>query len=228
MKVCTSCRAEKPFSDFHNDKTKKDGKVSRCIPCTRAYRASYYKINSEHLKQASRDWHAGNKDRAKARSRQYYLDNIETFREYRKAKYWSDRDANSKKSGEYHLSRLKTDPHYRFVARCRKRVWAAFFEKGYSKKTKTFALLGCSKEELISYIESKFKEGMTWDNYGEWHLDHKLPFSAAKNEREVEMLCHYTNLQPLWASDNVSKSARYCERELSMFFKVREIDRRKD
>lgn len=223
MKLCTSCGDKKPLSDFHNDKTKKDGKVSRCVPCTRIYRASYYKRNAERLKKYSTDWYNANSEEVAAKQKIKYEQNTEAYKERRKARYWLDRDANSKKSGEYHLSRLKTDPHYRFVARCRKRVWAAFFEKGYSKKTKTFALLGCSKEELISYIESKFQEGMTWDNYGEWHLDHKLPFSAAKNEREVEMLCHYTNLQPLWASDNVSKSARYCEKELSMFFKVREI-----
>jgi hypothetical protein len=60
---------------------------------------------------------------------------------------------------------------------------------------------------LKKYIESKFKEGMSWDNYGVygWHLDHIIPLSSAKNEEELKSLCHYTNLQPLWAFDNLSK-----------------------
>lgn len=219
MKVCTTCRAEKPFSDFHNDKTKKDGKVSRCIPCARAYRASYYKRNSEHLKQASRDWHAGNKDRAKARSRQYYLDNIEMFREYRKAKYWNNRDAAIRASCDYVLERQKTDPIFRLELRCRKRVWAAFFESGYSKKTKTFKMIGLNRHDLAQYIESKFEEGMTWENYGEWHIDHIIPLNAASTPEQIEALCHYTNLQPLWAEDNLRKSASYCQKEAKEYFR---------
>jgi Uri superfamily endonuclease len=67
--------------------------------------------------------------------------------------------------------------------------------------------LGCSIEELKSFLESKFTLGMTWDNYGKWHIDHIKPLSKfnLSDTKELLMACHYTNLQPLWAKDNIVK-----------------------
>jgi hypothetical protein len=73
--------------------------------------------------------------------------------------------------------------------------------------TGSLELVGLTAEDLKKYIESKFKEGMSWDNYGVygWHLDHIIPLSSAKNEEGLKSLCHYTNLQQLWVFDNLSK-----------------------
>ena len=69
-------------------------------------------------------------------------------------------------------------------------------------------ILGCTIDEFKSYIESKFKKGMTFENYGEWHLDHIIPLATAKTTEDVIKLCHYTNFQPLWAEDNLKKGAK--------------------
>lgn len=70
--------------------------------------------------------------------------------------------------------------------------------------------LGCSLEELKSHLESKFTSGMSWNNYGSgWHIDHIRPLALAVSEEEVLKLCHYSNLQPLWAKDNLSKGDNY-------------------
>ena len=74
--------------------------------------------------------------------------------------------------------------------------------------------LDCTIEELRQHIESQFKEGMSWKNYGEWHIDHKIPLKYKQDGisptiEEVAKRLHYTNTQPLWASDNISKGNRY-------------------
>ena len=72
----------------------------------------------------------------------------------------------------------------------------------------TLDMLGCSIDFLKQYISNKFEKNMSWDNYGlyGWHIDHIIPLSSAKNKEELEKLCHYSNLQPLWAKDNLQKS----------------------
>jgi hypothetical protein len=76
-------------------------------------------------------------------------------------------------------------------------------------KNKTYNdIIGCSPEFLKEYLENQFAEGMSWDNHGQysWHIDHIIPLSSAKTDEEIYKLCHYTNLQPLWAEDNLRKS----------------------
>lgn len=82
-------------------------------------------------------------------------------------------------------------------------------KKGY-KSTKTETLIGMTFKELKVYLETRFTEGMTWENYGQWHIDHILPISRfdLTNLEEQKKAFHYTNLQPLWAKDNLKKHAK--------------------
>ena len=68
--------------------------------------------------------------------------------------------------------------------------------------------MGCSYEFLKEHLEKQFVDGMSWENRSEWHIDHIIPLSSAKNEDEIYKLCHYTNLQPLWAIDNIKKGKK--------------------
>jgi hypothetical protein len=76
------------------------------------------------------------------------------------------------------------------------------------KKNKTFDIVGCAPNYLREHIEKQFLEGMNWENYGfyGWHIDHIIPLSSAITEEDIYKLCHYTNLQPLWAKDNLTKN----------------------
>lgn len=69
-------------------------------------------------------------------------------------------------------------------------------------------VVGCSTSYFKQYIESLFLDGMSWDNHGEWHFDHIVPLSSAKTEDELLLLNKYTNIQPLWAKDNLAKGKR--------------------
>jgi hypothetical protein len=79
------------------------------------------------------------------------------------------------------------------------------------KVGKTIELAGCSLEDLMKHLESKFTEGMTWENYGRWHIDHIRPCASFSLEdpEEQKKCFHWTNLQPLWAIDNLRKSDKW-------------------
>jgi hypothetical protein len=107
---------------------------------------------------------------------------------------------------EYSRNRRKVDVNYRLALYLRKTVNRAITRKSGSAVRD----LGCSINQLIKHLESQFKPGMTWENHGEWHIDHILPLSKFNLSKREEFLiaCHYTNLQPLWAKDNIRKSNR--------------------
>lgn len=105
---------------------------------------------------------------------------------------------------EYKKKRLKEDKVFYAMKIVRDRVASFIKQKNLKSKNKK---LGCDLKTFKIHIESQFQPEMTWDNYGKWHLDHIFPLSVAakiSNEKFLEA-CHYTNLQPLWAADNIRK-----------------------
>jgi len=115
---------------------------------------------------------------------------------------------NREKLSKRIRERLKTDHLFRLSCNYRSRTVSAFKSKGVSKKSKTREMLGCTFEEMKQYLINQFTEGMTVENYGEWHIDHIIPLASANTREELIKLIHYTNLQPLWASDNMSKGSK--------------------
>ena len=82
---------------------------------------------------------------------------------------------------------------------------------GITKPSRSFELLGTNLENFKAYIESQFVDGMGWENHGEWHIDHIVPLASGKTPEEIWELCHYTNLQPMWAEENWRKGAKILE-----------------
>ena len=134
-------------------------------------------------------WRASNPGRAAAHQKRW--------RERHPEEYLASRQAHEKANKlRYRLSAL---------------VYNAFKRKGWGKTTKTQALLGCTFEEFAAHLQSKFKEGMTFENHGDWHIDHIKPCATATSAEELAALFHFTNLQPLWATENLSKGCKYHE-----------------
>ena len=130
--------------------------------------------------------------------KKFYKDNPEKRKEYRK---------NYKpRKREQRKERRNTDPIFNLTNRMRGRLRKYLIILNISKKNKTFEIVGCSPQFLKEHLEKQFIDGMTWENRSEWHIDHKIPLSSAKTEEELYKLCHYTNLQPLWAEENLKKS----------------------
>jgi hypothetical protein len=115
-----------------------------------------------------------------------------------------------KKLREYHMKKTKTDVKYILVRRLRSRLSHALKAKGIKKSNSTMNLCGCSPDELRKHIEKQFSKypGMSWNNRHMWHIDHILPINSFDiTDVEQQKRCfHYTNLQPLWAMDNLLKS----------------------
>lgn len=110
---------------------------------------------------------------------------------------------------DYRRKRLKADPQYKLAVNLRKRLWQTL-QNHTNKVGSAVRDLGCSVEFLKQHLESQFQVGMTWENYGHWHIDHKKPLASfdLTDRKQFLEVCHYTNLRPLWAKENISKGAR--------------------
>jgi hypothetical protein len=191
-----------------------------------------------------KEWKRDNPEKAKERKRQWYLKNRELciqraarskpkkgtrviltpeMREQRKVEikqymrtYYKNNKETIVNRWLVAKKRYMLDPMYRMKEAMRTRVNRVFKVKGYDKDSTTCGLLGCDYDVLVGHITAQFSEGMTWDNKGEWHIDHIIPLCAANTKEELENLCHYKNLQPLWAADNFSKNRKILDEYLSL------------
>jgi len=111
----------------------------------------------------------------------------------------------SKKKSAYNKDRKSKDALFKIKCNLRNRTYLALKGKNTSS---TEDLLGASYSTVKAHIESKFAKGMSWDNYGEWHVDHIIPLASAKNEGDLIGLFNYVNLQPLWKEDHKNKTAK--------------------
>ena len=127
----------------------------------------------------------------------------------RRIKYKTDQSFHKKISDasvKYSRKKRNNDNIFRLTDNIRSLIGQSFKNNGFNKNNKTMQILGCTIPEFKLHIQSQFKEGMSWDNRTEWHIDHIMPVSMAKTEDEVIRLNHYKNLRPLWAHENLSKS----------------------
>jgi uncharacterized Zn finger protein len=104
--------------------------------------------------------------------------------------------------------RRAEDPLFKFQESVKSLLLACLANRGWSKQTRTQQLLGCTFEELQAHLARQFKPGMSWDNHGAWHIDHRRPLATARNQEELEALFHFSNLQPLWAAENIKKGSK--------------------
>ncbi len=169
------------------------------------YYEKYVSENKEKISERRKIYYNENKDKAK----EYYINNREQILINKK----NEREVENFYKLKYELYfkvRRDSDPLFKLSSNIRNLIKNSFYYKGYSKKSKTTEILGCSFEEFKIYLESKFEDWMTWENralyngefnYG-WDIDHIIPLSSAKTEEDIIRLNHYTNLQPLCSYTN--------------------------
>lgn len=191
MKTCTKCRIEKTEKEFYRNKL---GRLeSWCRVCG---------------VEKTKNWSKNNPDKVKAAHERYREKREKEIKE-RTLKWRSEnREMTNKWSREYVKDRLKRDPEFKIVWMLRVRLRNEI-KTGNAKKLHSMStLVGCTSTELREWLSSKFKKGMSWENHGAWHIDHVRPCASFDLTKEADQLAcfHYTNLQPLWAADNLKKS----------------------
>jgi len=184
-KFCKGCNQSKALTEFSKHCRKHDGLASRCKVCRNAQNKKWAQNNREKV----RKYKQNNREKANAANRKS-----------------RQRPEAKKKRNARARERYRTDPQFKLECNLRSRVGMAL--KGKAKSARTMELVGCSSPHLMDHLEKQFLPGMTWENYGPvWHVDHMMPFDSfdLSYPEQQRQCCHYTNLQPLWGPENISK-----------------------
>ena len=236
-KKCSKCNLIKGLDEFYKRKTNKDGYHGVCKNCydlrineynennkekrkevnkkyndsVKERRKGYYQENKERIIKRVSDRYFNvvkpnitdiDKEKGRDRSNKWRLDNPDKIKEYRL------RSKDTKK--DWYNNKRKSDNLFRLKDNISSLIRLTIKRNGFSKKSKTHQILGCSFEEFKAHIESLWEPWMNWENYGlyngelnyGWDIDHIVPSSSAINEEGVIALNHYTNLQPLCSKVN--------------------------
>jgi hypothetical protein len=193
MKECNKCNEKKFLNNFRKGKTK-DGYRNTCNVCEKEYFKKYREENKEKRNQYSE------KQREK-QTTEIKINKADYMKKYR----LKNKINILKKQYEYINRRKENDKLFSITINIRKLISNSFNRNGFTKKSRTHDILGCTFDEFKEHLESQFESWMNWDNYGlyngktnhGWDIDHKIPSSSAKTEEDVIKLNHYTNLRPL-------------------------------
>lgn len=184
-----------------------------------------YIANRETILAAQREYYQRNRDRHAVRTKAYYERNKAKIIAYQieyarthpdEAREWRRNGYLRNKAKHYAVSnacrkrrRANNDPQFIMAERLRIRLWT-WIKRRAPKAGHIKELIGCSIEQLCAHLQSRFQDGMTWDNRRLWHIDHIRPCASFDlNDPEQQRACfHYSNLQPLWRFDNQSKGCR--------------------
>lgn len=198
-KICTACKKLKPIKEFSKHKGYKGGFRNKCKKCSNEYSRNWWKKYGFTRKEASKQYRENNKEKIRELKQKYYFKNKKEI---------------LKRHTERCRNRNNKDIKYKITVNTRNRI--AKVLKGKTKSLSTMFLIGCETDYLMYHIQTQFNPGMNWDNYGtghngkgmkEWHIDHIRPCASFDlTDPEEQRKCfHYTNLQPLWAKENLTK-----------------------
>jgi hypothetical protein len=169
--------------------------------------------NLEKARESHKNWYRANQEKEQERSRKYYYTNQEKEkkrgREYQRKRFAKNPEKIRNYFREYHQKRRKTIPEIYMMRSCVHRMLKV---AQFTRTSRNWKYICCTPQFLRNHLEEQFLPGMTWENYGEWHVDHIIPLSIFPFKEMPELLfvaSHWTNLRPLWRKENLSKGKRY-------------------
>ena len=216
-KICSKCKVEKDICEYHKDKNKKDGLNTYCKLCAINHSKEYYEKNKEKISskhkgyksEYNKEYREKNKEKEKERFKIYYYNNLDKIKE--RQKLYNERNPEKIKILRQQ-SKLKNKEKNKeqniHIITWRSLLNNSLKRFNTNKENKTIELLGYSAQELKEHLESKFLEGMSWNNRSKWHIDHIIPVSSFDKSEKMSVVNSLDNLQPLWAKDNLSKGSK--------------------
>lgn len=234
MKSCNSCRTEKPLTEFYANKACLDGRAGDCKDCAKARANAWYRANKERASAWGKQYRAENKEACVARAQKWAEENRDKSRKIKSE--WKKR--NPEVVRKHAREAARRNPEKQAARKLAYRAENRHVERAYLQKRRAEdplqklqdsmgnrfrdvlrsnkggrswkVLAGYDCVQLKAHLESKFLPGMSWENYGEWHIDHIRPVSSFDFSKDVDAAARacwsLENLQPLWASDNLRKS----------------------
>jgi hypothetical protein len=201
-KICKICDTEKPLLDFYSHKTTKDGKRPECKICFKLKAKNNYYNNQEKNISYSNTYRKLNQEKVKEIKKKYRINNSDKVKNT--IKVWHQKNPN--KEREYGAKRREKYP---YIEAWRSTLKNTLKRLGQTKEGHTIDLLGYSAIELKEYITNLFTTDMTWDNYGEWHIDHIKPVSSFDSDTPVNIVNSLSNLRPMWATTREINGINY-------------------
>lgn len=219
-KICSKCGLEKPSSEFRD-------KRNQCKPCeleiNRQYKAKnknklkeysikYYNENLGKIKkrlkenkQVRDNYEKNNKEKINTYKQNWKTKNPDKYKETYKKYYKNNKVKIQQGKNIWRKQKLKTDICFKLKEKLRQIISESLRKQNYTKKSRTYEILGCTYEQFKLHLESQFESWMNWDNYGKyngelnhgWDIDHIKPLASSTCENDIIRLNHYTNLRPL-------------------------------
>lgn len=225
VKICRICGDEKELSEFHIKRGTVDGHRSECKECVKDIKKKYdnpekrkeydkkrYDENKEQILERKKEYHQENRDKILHQKEQYrndpknssrIKDYLENYREEHRQEMRDYIKKYKVENREKYYKYRNDNPH---IIAWRSVLHSTLKRMNTSKSDHTIKLLGYSADELKEHIQSQFQPGMSWENHGDWHIDHIIPVTKFDSDSPINEVCALGNLQPLWAFDNLSKS----------------------
>lgn len=213
-RICKKCHVEKDLSEFQSHRENPDWVMWTCKECKRLKNNEYSMKRNEKDREKvnvrNAKWAAENREQDLERRRKYNREHKQELAKAGKTCRLKKIEQYRKTAREHVKERRLNDLDFRLAGVLRGRVWSAL--RGRNKSARTMEMIGCSITQLKEHLEVRFSVGMNWKNYGKfgWHIDHRIPcasFDLSKPE-EQRRCFHFTNLQPMWAVENIRKGAK--------------------
>lgn len=195
-----------------------DGRRNDCKECKKARSTKWAEENPEKIKARSHKWKKENPEKVRENNRKWREENSEKYKAYLRKWREENRERdnalkrkwaieNKEKINKSLRDKYQNNPQHRLKSLLRGRIRDVVNKEHISRET--FELLGLNAKEFKEYFEDQFEEGMTWDNQGDWHIEHIIPCSAfdQENPQHRAVCWHYLNLRPMWGDENISKGS---------------------